>query len=98
MVAFDKDEDGDSLSPLTENLDSDMDEHKDASGSETESEMIGGEGMIPKPKGEVGRPGGGGYTLFKVLDWNQKTYDNVHVSKCGAYEGIYFSSITRHSS
>ena len=55
---------------------------------------IRGEATILKPKGEVGRPGGGGYNLFQALDWNQKTYDNVHVSKRGIYmKGIYFSPI-----
>jgi hypothetical protein len=53
--------------------------------------VIGGEGMIPKPKGEVGRPGGGGYTLFKALSWNQRTYDNVHVSNVN-----YMKEYTSH--
>lgn len=37
--------------------------------------------LIPKPKGDVSRPGRGGYTLYQALDWNQKTYDSVLVSK-----------------
>jgi hypothetical protein len=88
VVAFDKDKDRNSLSPLeksySEKSYSDADEHEETRESEAEHE-IGGEGMIPKPKGEVGRPGGGGYTLFKALDWNQKTYDNIHVSEFGVY-------------
>jgi hypothetical protein len=99
-LAFDKDKNLNSLSPLTEKSDSDSDEQEEKNGSEAERE-IGGWGMIPKPKGEVGRPGGGGYNLFQALDWNQKTYDNIHVSKCGVYMEeftTHHSPITRYSS
>ena len=94
-VTFDEnmDVDSDSLSSLTE--DEDMDELEETGASESEHEATGGEGagegLIPKPKGEVGRPGRGGYNLFRALGWNQKTYDNVLVSKCGVYQGIYIS-------
>ncbi|KAJ4496411.1 hypothetical protein C8J55DRAFT_554137 [Lentinula edodes] len=33
--------------------------------------------LIPKPPGEVGRPGRGGYSLFEVLGWPKKKYDKV---------------------
>ncbi|KAJ3845629.1 hypothetical protein EV368DRAFT_70549, partial [Lentinula lateritia] len=33
--------------------------------------------LIPKPPGEVGRPGCGGYSLFEVLSWPRKKYDKV---------------------
>ncbi|KAJ3912784.1 hypothetical protein F5877DRAFT_84451 [Lentinula edodes] len=33
--------------------------------------------LIPKPPGEVGRPGRGGYSLFEVLSWPRKKYDKV---------------------
>jgi hypothetical protein len=79
--------DVDSLSPLTE--DEDMGELEETGANEAEPEVISGEGvsegLIPKPKGEVGRPTNGGYNLIKALDWNQKTYDSVLVSKCGIY-------------
>ena len=71
-----EDEDEESLSSLS-------DESHDGTSEDEEDEakrVISSKDMIPKPKGEVGRPGGGGYTLFKMLGWNQKTYDNVHVS------------------
>ena len=103
-VAFDKNMDVDSLtSPLTSE-DEDMDELEETSGSEEEDDVIDGEGvgekLIPKPKGEVGRPGRGGYNLVKALSWNQKIYDSVQVSKCGVYmkESISHQPITRHSS
>jgi hypothetical protein len=84
--------DFDSLSPLTE--DEDMDKHEETSASEAEHEEGVGEGLIPKPKGEVNRPGRGGYNLIKALGWNQKTYDSVLVSKCG----IYMKKSTSHQS
>jgi hypothetical protein len=103
VVAFDQDEDLSSLSPLSEKSDYDIDEYEETSAIRADREVrpVRGEGMIPKPKGEVGRPGAGGYTLFKALDWNQKTYDNIHVSKCGEHMKNVFltkSPITRHSS
>lgn len=82
VVGFDKDLN--SLSPLTEKSDWETDELEDTHGREADDE-IGSKGMIPKPKGEVGRPGGGGYTLIKALNWNKKTYDNIHVSKFREY-------------
>ncbi|KAH7880260.1 uncharacterized protein C8R40DRAFT_1165169 [Lentinula edodes] len=33
--------------------------------------------LIPKPPGEVGRPNRGGYSLFDVLSWPRKKYDQV---------------------
>ncbi|KAF8879672.1 hypothetical protein CPB84DRAFT_1626915, partial [Gymnopilus junonius] len=35
---------------------------------------------IPKPKGEAGHPGSGGYSLQEVLAWSEKTYETVVVS------------------
>ncbi|KAJ3848114.1 hypothetical protein EV368DRAFT_86965 [Lentinula lateritia] len=34
---------------------------------------------IPKPPGEVGRPGRGGYNLRKILGWSKQDYDDVKV-------------------
>ncbi|KAJ3891175.1 hypothetical protein GG344DRAFT_77160 [Lentinula edodes] len=34
---------------------------------------------IPKPPGEVGRPGRGGYNLRKTLGWSKQDYDDVKV-------------------
>ncbi|KAJ4498991.1 hypothetical protein C8R41DRAFT_915651 [Lentinula lateritia] len=33
--------------------------------------------LIPKPPGEVGRPGRGGYNLRKITNWSKKDYDDV---------------------
>jgi hypothetical protein len=82
-------------SPLTEKSDSDTDE--EISGNEVDHVDNGGEGMIPKPKGEVGRPGGGGYTLSKALDWNMKTYDNIHVSNRVFMKESLLTNSPRHS-
>ncbi|PPQ82084.1 hypothetical protein CVT25_014355 [Psilocybe cyanescens] len=57
-----------------------MGDDDDEEASEDE-EATGSEGirkgLIPKPKGDVSRPGRGGYNLSKALGWNQKTYDSV---------------------
>ncbi|KAJ3781038.1 hypothetical protein GGU10DRAFT_336699 [Lentinula aff. detonsa] len=39
--------------------------------------------LIPKPPGEAGRPGRGGYSLFDILSWPKKKYDKVkkHINK-----------------
>lgn len=83
--------DVDSLSPLTE--DEDMGELEET-GENEEAEPEGvGEVLIPKPKGEVGRPTNGGYNLVKALDWNQKTYDGILVSRWGILQRICNSPI-----
>jgi hypothetical protein len=35
--------------------------------------------LIPKPRGEAGRPGSGGYSLQEVLNWSERTYEAVVV-------------------
>jgi hypothetical protein len=35
--------------------------------------------LIPKPEGEAGRPGRGGYNLEKELGWNKKEFERVKV-------------------
>ena len=35
---------------------------------------------IPKPPGEAGRPGSGGYNLKDALGWSKQDYDKVQVS------------------
>ncbi|KAG2102306.1 hypothetical protein BD769DRAFT_1390137 [Suillus cothurnatus] len=44
------------------------------SDSATSSMNLSEDSKIPKPAGEPGRPGRGGYTLREALDWNPKTY------------------------
>jgi hypothetical protein len=43
---------------------------------ESESE---GDGKIPKPLGEAGRPGSGGYNLKDVLGWTKSDFDKIQV-------------------
>ena len=45
-----------------------------------------GEGKIPKPEGEVGRPKRGGYNLRDVLQWSNKDYEKVNVSMMGCFD------------
>ncbi|KAG1812802.1 uncharacterized protein BJ212DRAFT_1482872 [Suillus subaureus] len=44
------------------------------SDSSTSSMSLSEDSKIPKPAGEPGRPGHGGYTLHEALDWNPKAY------------------------
>lgn len=37
------------------------------------------DGLIPKPPGEVGRPGRGGYNLKDILDWKENDYRRCKV-------------------
>ncbi|KAI6010355.1 hypothetical protein EDC04DRAFT_2905949 [Pisolithus marmoratus] len=60
------------------------------------TESIASEDKIPKPLGEPGCPGRGGYTLETALDWNGKTYakfkkcmhwlidDHLDMTKCAS--------------
>ncbi|KAI6002529.1 hypothetical protein EDC04DRAFT_2611842 [Pisolithus marmoratus] len=55
------------------------------------TESIASEDKIPKPLGEPGHPGCGGYTLEMALDWNGKTYakfklidDHLDTTKCAS--------------
>lgn len=43
---------------------------------------------IPKPSGEVGRPGRGGYKLIDALGWDAKQYESIVVW------AIHFSTLT----
>jgi len=38
--------------------------------------------QIPKPVGEAGRPGRGGYNLEKTLRWSPKSFKKVKVTHC----------------
>ena len=54
---------------------SESEEDSDSSESWTDSD----DRTIPKPPGEVGRPGRGGYTLNIALDWNPKAFKKLRV-------------------
>lgn len=61
-------------------------EPRDGNLSESESELTELESedspplpLIPKPQGEAGRPGRGGYNLQQVLGWHKMEYERVKV-------------------
>ncbi|KAG1844360.1 hypothetical protein F4604DRAFT_1689118 [Suillus subluteus] len=66
------------------------------SDSSTSSVSVSEDSKIPKPAGEPGRPGHGGYTLREALDWNPKAYakfkksmhslieDHLDMTKCAS--------------
>lgn len=49
------------------------------SDSDSSSDSGSADVKIPKPPGEAGRPGRGGYTLEEALDWNSKTFKKLKV-------------------
>ncbi|PPQ93401.1 LOW QUALITY PROTEIN: hypothetical protein CVT25_004684 [Psilocybe cyanescens] len=53
------------------------DEEDEEDELESGSELVK---LIPKPKGEAGRPGSGGYNLQEELAWSERTYEAVVVS------------------
>ena len=55
---------------------SDSSESESSGSSESESSD---DGTIPKPPGEVGLPGRGGYTFDDALDWNPKAFKKLKV-------------------
>jgi hypothetical protein len=70
-------------SPDSSDLDSELDELSDSDASSDSDDA-----KIPKPQGEAGRPGRGGYNLAAALDWNSKQYNKLKV-------GIYLSTRSR---
>ncbi|KAJ3715438.1 hypothetical protein C8R42DRAFT_645838 [Lentinula raphanica] len=61
--------------PATPTADSSESDDHDGKQDELLEENSGG---IPKPEGEVGRPGRGGYNLQATLKWSRKTWRDVH--------------------
>ena len=59
------------LTPLTE-----MDEDSE---SESSDSVTSEDHLIPKPDGEAGRPGRGGYNLEDALGWEHKKYCRIKV-------------------
>ncbi|KIK33157.1 hypothetical protein CY34DRAFT_18549 [Suillus luteus UH-Slu-Lm8-n1] len=66
------------------------------SDTSTSSASLSEDSKIPKPAGEPGRPGHGGYTLYEALDWNPRAYtkfkkymhslveDHLDTTKCAS--------------
>ncbi|KAG1781453.1 hypothetical protein EV702DRAFT_1192946 [Suillus placidus] len=62
---------------------------------------------IPKPAGEPGHPGRGGYTLFEDLDWNPKAFakfkksmhslieDHLDTTKCASAQSPVLLKVVR---
>ncbi|KAG6372740.1 hypothetical protein JVT61DRAFT_7134 [Boletus reticuloceps] len=57
------------------------------SDDESTSSSIPEDSMVPKPPGEPGRPGWGGYNLEATLDWNHKAYSKFKVCELGIRDG-----------
>ncbi|KAG1789905.1 uncharacterized protein HD556DRAFT_1446693 [Suillus plorans] len=84
-----------SRTPMPSDSDGSLDFSSD-SGSSTSSIILSEDSKIPKPTGEPGRPGRGGYTLYEALDWNPKAYakfkkhmhrlidDHLDTAKCAS--------------
>jgi hypothetical protein len=75
-----------SPSPSQSALDSDASDLSDSSelsGSDSSDESD--DGTIPKPLGEAGRPGRGGYTLEIALEWNPKAFKKLRVRQLQNY-------------
>lgn len=47
--------------------------------SDSELTDLSDDGLIPKPDGEAGRPGRGGYNLETALNWNPKSFRKLKV-------------------
>lgn len=62
------------LDDLTDIPMSDLDSEADS-----EASAVVGSRKIPKPPGEVGRPGRGGYALSRVLSWDKDTLKKFKV-------------------
>lgn len=58
--------------------DHDCDPTKDKD-DEDEDDDDSRSGVIPKPEGEAGRPGRGGYNLEESLEWHSKDYEHLKV-------------------
>lgn len=54
--------------------------------------------QIPKPHGEAGRPGRGGYTLRTAVTWSDKRYDRIKVYHLIAFIVILLTCCFRGSS
>lgn len=53
---------------------SSFDENEDCDGVTTDEDEPPEDNLIPKPEGENGRPGRGGYNLEVALGWDSKTF------------------------
>jgi hypothetical protein len=62
-----------------EDSDSSLSSLSSDSGSDTDEADEDGNKKIPKPAGEAGRPGRGGYTLRVALGWNARNHKKLQV-------------------
>jgi hypothetical protein len=70
-----------SQTPMPSDLNGSSDSLSDSGSSSSSSMNLLENSKIPKPIGEPGHPGRGGYTLDEALDWNPKTYGKFKVRK-----------------
>jgi hypothetical protein len=56
-----------------------MDSSSDSDSDSSVSSVNSKDGLIPKPRGEWGRPNRGGYNLEKALGWNPRQYKKAKV-------------------
>jgi hypothetical protein len=70
---------------------SDDDDYDDDDDGDGEDDDDGDNKLIPKPEGEAGRPGRGGYNLEDKLGWRRKEFQQIKV--CDRY---MFSSKSVH--
>ncbi|KAG6369655.1 hypothetical protein JVT61DRAFT_14154 [Boletus reticuloceps] len=74
-----------------------------ASDSDTLS-TLPDDSKIPKPQGEPGRPGCGGYTLESTLDWNHNAYtityrlidEHLDTTKCASAQSPALIKVVRN--
>ncbi|KAG1867695.1 hypothetical protein F4604DRAFT_1927479 [Suillus subluteus] len=95
-----------SQTPLASDSASSLDSLSD-SDSSTLSVSLSEDLKIPKPAGEPGRPGRGGYTLYEALDWNPKVYakfkknmhnfieDHLDTTKCASAQSPALLKVVR---
>jgi hypothetical protein len=67
-------------SDLSSDSDSSVESSGLSSDDKSTSDTLSEDFKIPKPPGESGRPGRGGYNLETTLDWNHKMYAKFKVS------------------
>ncbi|KAI6146003.1 hypothetical protein BKA82DRAFT_33601 [Pisolithus tinctorius] len=80
----------------------------ESSDSDCASSVLSDDSKTPKPTGEPGRPGRGGYTLEIALDWNHKTYvkfkklifhlidEHLDVTKCASAQNPTLLRLVRN--
>ncbi|KAG1720022.1 hypothetical protein EDB19DRAFT_1918325 [Suillus lakei] len=97
-----------SRTPLPSDSVSSLDSLSDSNSSSTSGASLSEDLKVPKPAGEPGRPGRGGYTLYEALDWNPKAYakfkkhmqnfieDHLDMTKCASAQSPALLKVVRN--